>query len=298
MAEFLVQDKPAAAAAADAAADPIAALDHKIPLFTEGTWSRRGLVLAAQISLLVALVAGWQFFAGIPGKPHVLIDEYYVSEPSAIWEALKSFQDSGVLLSNTWSTLETTLYGFLIGAGLGFVFGVLLGLNRLLAQVLNPFVDALYAIPRLALVPLFFLWFGIGLGSRLALVVSVVGFLVFYATYAGVRDVDHEMIDRMRLMRARAWHVHLKATLPSATAFIISGLSISGPYALVVAVTAEMLSSNSGLGYLLIKSSNSFNTAGTFAIILVLMVLGVLLMLAVRGLEAWLLRWKPKRSGR
>jgi NitT/TauT family transport system permease protein len=144
-------------------------------------------------------------------------------------------------------------------------------------------------------VPLFMLWFGIGLNSKLALVISVVAFLVFYATYAGVKDVDHHLVDKMRLMRAKRWHVHAKVTVPSAMSFIIQGLGVSAPYALVVAVAAEMLASNRGLGYLLVNASTQFDTAGTFAIIFVLMLLGIVLMALINLLERRLLRWKPKR---
>lgn len=260
---------------------------------------RRLLITGIQLVLLVAGLIGWEYFAGKPGEPHVLIDEYYVSKPSKIWEAMGLWVSQGQLWPSLWVTLQTTVIGFVLGALAGLVAGFVLGVNPFLAAVCQPFVDAIYAIPRLALVPLFMLWFGIGLGSKLALVISVVAFLVFYATYAGVKDVDHLLVDKLRLMRASRLQVHLKATLPSAMTFIISGLSVSAPYALVVAVTAEMMSSNRGLGYLLVQSANQFDTAGTFAAIFVLMIVGIVLMLVIRLMEMWLLRWKPQRpSGR
>jgi NitT/TauT family transport system permease protein len=96
-------------------------------------------------------------------------------------------------------------------------------------------------------------------------------------------------------MRAKRWQVHAKVTVPSAMSFIIAGLGVSAPYALVVAVAAEMLASNRGLGYLLVNASTQFDTAGTFAIIFVLMILGIILMALINLLERRLLRWKPKR---
>lgn len=256
---------------------------------------RRLVITGLQVALAVVILVLWEYVSGPPGDPHVLIDQYLVSEPSAIWDALVNWYQRGQIWPNVYTTLYETVIGFLLGSLLGLVAGFVIGVSRNLAATLQPFIDALYAIPRLALVPLFMLWFGIGIGSKLALVVSVVAFLVFYATYAGVKDVDHHLIDKMRLMRASRWQVHTKATLPSAMTFIISGLSVSAPYALVVAVTAEMLASNRGLGYLLIQAANSFNTAATFAAIFILMVMGVLLMYFVRLLEHRLLRWKPKR---
>lgn len=260
------------------------------------TFTRRRLAItAAQAAILVGFLGLWEFVSGPPGAPHTLIDEFYVSTPSAIWEALRNWIESGLLWSSTLVTLQETIIGFFIGVALGLVFGFVLGVNRTLSEIFNPFVNALYSIPRLALVPLFILWFGVGIESKLALVASVVSFLVFYATYAGVNDVDHHLVDKMRLMGASSWQVHQKATLPSAMTFIIQGLNISAPYALVVAVTAEMLASNRGLGYLLVSSSGQFYTAGVFAAMFVMMLLGILMMGFVTLLERRLLRWKPRR---
>jgi NitT/TauT family transport system permease protein len=256
---------------------------------------RQGLILGLQVLLAVGILIFWEWAAGPRNTPGILIDEFYVSRPSLIWDALARWITEGVLWISIYYTLETTVLGFIIGTVMGLTVGFLLGVNPLLAAIVKPFINAIYSIPRLALVPLFMLWFGIGIGSKLALVVSVVFFLVFFATYTGVRDVDQELLRKLRLMRASAWSVHTKVTLPAATTFIISGLSISMPYALVAQVTAEMLSSNRGMGYLLIRSSSQFYTPGVFAAITVLMIMGVLLTLGIYWLEGRLLRWKPKQ---
>lgn len=256
---------------------------------------RRALVVAIQLALLALILILWEWASGPAGEPGTIIDEYYISSPSGIAEALGNFAQQGVLLDSILATTQVTLVGFAVGAFLGFVAGVLLGANRFLARVLSPFISALYSIPRLALIPLFILWLGIGIESKIALVASIVFFLVFYATYAGVRDVDQSLIDKMRLMRATRWSVFTKATMPSAASFIIDGLSISGPFALVTAVAAEMFSSNRGLGYLLVRSSSQFQTDGVFACLFILMIMGIILMAAIRLLEGWLLRWKPDR---
>lgn len=255
---------------------------------------RRISIIVLQIAIAIGALLFWEWAAGPKDAPGILIDEFYISRPSLIWEALTRWTKEGVLWISIYYTLETTVLGFLIGTGMGLVVGFVLGVNPFLASVFNPFINALYSIPRLALVPLFMLWFGIGVGSKLALVVSVVFFLVFFATYTGVKDVDPELLRKLRLMRANWWSLHLKVTLPSATTFIISGLSISLPYALVAQVTAEMLSSNRGMGYLLIRSSSQFYTPGVFAAITVLMVMGVLLTWCIQLLEQRLLRWKPR----
>jgi NitT/TauT family transport system permease protein len=255
---------------------------------------RKVAILSVQVLLAIALLIFWEWAAGPRNTPGILIDEFYISRPTLIWDALKRWVSEGILWISIYYTLETTVIGFVIGAGLGLAIGFVLGVNPFLAAVFKPFINAVYSIPRLALVPLFILWFGIGVGSKLAVVVSVVFFLVFFATYTGVKDVDPELLRKMRLMRASWWSLHRKVTLPSATTFIISGLSVSMPYALVAQVTAEMLSSNRGMGYLLIRSSSQFYTPGVFAAITVLMVMGVLLSWGIHWLEGRLLSWKPQ----
>lgn len=256
------------------------------------------LILVSQLILFAVILTVWQFASGTPGEAGKFLDEFTTSTPSAIWEALKGFQDRGELWSNILLTYRVTLIGFTIGASAGFLTGLILGSSRYLADVLSPIINALNSTPRLALMPLFLLWFGIGDGAKTALVVCIVFFLVFYATFAGVKEVDPQVIDRMKLMRAGRISIYRKAILPSAASFIVEGLRVSGPFALVSAVTAEMFSSNHGMGYLVQRSATQFDTAGVFACIIVMSVMGILLMAAIRLLEARLLRWKPERIAR
>lgn len=253
---------------------------------------RRVLILTSQVALLALILVIWQLGSGR------FLDEFTFSKPSEIWSALKSFENRGLLWSNILVSYRVTLIGFAIGAVAGFSSGLVLGLNRYLADVLSPFIGALYSTPRLALVPLFILWFGIGDGAKLALVASIVFFLIFYATFAGVKEVDAQVLDRMKLMRAGRISIIRKAILPSAASFIVEGLRVSGPFALVSAVTAEMFSSNRGMGFLLINSSSQFNTAGVFACIFVLAIMGIALMTTIRLIEMRLLRWKPENINR
>lgn len=256
------------------------------------------LVLVSQLILFAVILAVWELASGSKGEPGKFLDEFTTSTPSAIWEALKGFQDRGELGINILMSYRVTLIGFTIGAAAGFLMGLVLGSSRYLADVLSPLIGALYSTPRLALMPLFLLWFGIGDGAKTALVVGVVFFLVFYATFAGVREVDPQVIDRMKLMRAGRISIYRKAVLPSAASYIVEGLRVSGPFALVSAVTAEMFSSNHGMGYLLMRSATQFDTAGVFACIIIMSLMGILLMGSIRLLEARLLRWKPERIAR
>lgn len=259
---------------------------------------RRILILGSQLVLLLIIMVVWELGSGYEGEPGAFLDQYTVSKPSEIWQALRGFEERGLLWNNILLSYRITLIGFAIGSSAGFLFGLALGLNRYLGDVLSPFLGALYSTPRLALVPLFLLWFGIGDGAKLALVASIVFFLVFYATFAGVKEVDVQVIDRMKLMRAGRLAICRKAILPSAASFIVEGLRVSGPFALVSAVTAEMFSSNRGMGFLLIRSSSQFDTAGVFACIVVLMIMGIALMAAIRLIESRLLHWKQEQVRR
>lgn len=257
---------------------------------TSARRARRMRVIGLQVLLGVAVLTVWEFVSGPPGQG--LVDEFFISKPSAIWAALVDQVTSGVLFPNLLVTFIETTGGFVVGALLGFVVGFVLGVNELASAVIRPYVVALYSVPRLALVPLFILWFGLGLISKIAFVAMIVFFLVFYNTYSGVHDVDRKQIDVLRLMGARKLQIYAKVSLPSAMTWIIAGLSISVPYALVAAVTAEIVSSNSGIGYMLTQSAGQFDTAGVFASILVLVVVGLALTALVGLLERRLLRWK------
>lgn len=257
--------------------------------------TRRRQIQLGRIGVVVAILAAWEVFSGTPGEPGVLIDKFYISQPSDVLAALWQWIVDGVLLTNLIATMQVTILGFICGATLGMIVGFSLGVNRFLSAIFSPIVAALYAIPRLALIPLFLLWFGLGIGSKLALVITVVFFLVFYNTHEGVREVDHGLIDVMRVMKANTWQIHQTVTVPSAMTWIIAGLRISVPYALVAAVTGEMTASNSGMGYLIIRASGQFYTAGVFAGIMVIMVFALLLGALVNLAERRLLRWKPDR---
>jgi NitT/TauT family transport system permease protein len=256
---------------------------------------RKFLILLAQVGVLVSSLAAWQIFAGIPGEePFVLIDKYFVSEPSEVLTALTDWINQGILLSSIMSTANVTLLGLALGVISGMLVGFALGVNPTLSAILNPFVSALYSIPRLALIPLFLLWFGLGLGTRLAIVIVMVFFLVFYNTYSGVKDVQRELIDVMKLMGATKWQIYQKVIIQSAMTWIVAGLRIAAPYALVGAVTAEMLTSNQGMGFLVIRSAGQFYTPGVFAGIAVMMGMALVLTALVTVFEKRILHWKPK----
>lgn len=248
--------------------------------------------------IIVGFLALWEWASGRPGAdPWVLIDEFYVSKPSQILASIQLMIERGILWRAMLDTLYTTLLGFIIGAIGGWLLGIVLGMNRFLGDALNPIIAALYAIPRLALIPVFIIWFGIGRGAIVGLITSIVFFLVFYNTFLGVRDVERRLIDALRFMGASKLDIIMKVTMPSAMNWIIAGLRISVPYALVAAVTGEMMAGSNGMGYVLMQASSQFNTAGVFAAITVLMIIALILDSLVTFVERHALKWKIAALG-
>lgn len=245
-----------------------------------------------QLVLLLAFFGGWQLFAGDPESPLTLVDEFYVSRPSIIVDIVIRWIVSGEIVLHMMTTLQETVVGFGIGASLGMATGLLLGSNKQIGDVVNPFVTAVYSIPRLALVPLFVLWFGIGIGSKLVFVSMVVFFLVFFNSYSGAKDVSPDLVNVLKVMGATRRDILRKVIIPSAMVWILTGLRVSVPYALVAAVTAEIVSSNRGLGFLLVRSANQFFVEGVFAAIVFMVAVSLTLTGLIILVDRHLMVWK------
>jgi NitT/TauT family transport system permease protein len=242
-------------------------------------------LFAFRTLLIVGLLAAWELLS------HV-VDPFFISRPSAIAQRLWEWTLSGVLLFNTVITLEAALWGLLIGAAGGIVLGFALGQNRTLGSVADPLIVALYSLPKVALAPLFILWFGIGLQSKIALAAITVFFLVFFNTYAGVREVDQDLVDVLRIMGAGRADILRRVVLPSALGWIFVGLKVAVPYALIGAVVGEIVASNRGLGYLVQHSAGQFDSTGVFAALFVLMIVATALNELLTRAQGRLMRWK------
>jgi sulfonate transport system permease protein len=244
------------------------------------------MILALQLALALTILTAWQIVA-----PAMALD-FFISRPSEIFAVLLAWVGNGSIFLHLSITSLEAGAGFVIGGAAGIAVGLVLGRNRLLAAVLDPFLTAFYSLPKAALAPLFILWFGIGLDMKIILAATVVFFLVFLNTYTGVRQVSREQISILRLMGANERHLLTKVVIPSALVWVFTGLRLSVPYALIGAIVAEIMASNRGLGYLLSHSASQFDTAGVFAALFVIMALSLLLNLMVRIAERKLLPWK------
>lgn len=244
------------------------------------------LVFALRIILGVLFLVGWQLASG------TLIKEFWISSPTGVYAALVKLWQSGNLGAYVWATVAEAITGFVFGAAAGMLLGIIFGASNLIARVLDPYLIGFYSIPRLALIPLFVLWFGIGFQTKVIFTALLVFFPVFMNTLSGARDVNRDLIDVIRVMGATRLDTVRKILVPSALVWLFAGLRISAPYALIGAVVGEMFTSNAGLGYLISLSASQFDTASLFATLLVITVLGLILTGLVGQLERRMLRWQ------
>lgn len=253
-------------------------------------WGKNGratTVWSLRLFVFVAFLLIWQLAHGLVANP------MFISNPVAVWQQLVTWLGDGTLPMHTWITVQEVAAGYAIGVVTGALLGFALASVHLIYDVFEPFMMALYSIPKVALAPLFIVWFGIGIDMKIILAAVSVFFLVFLNTAAGVREVDRGLIDAVRLMGGSRRDIALKVVLPASMAGLLTGLKVSIPYALIGAVIGELVASNRGLGYLINDSAAQFNTAGVFAAVAVLTVLAMVLNGLVGLLAARTNRWKP-----
>lgn len=246
-----------------------------------------------RIGLFVVVVALWQL-----GSNAGIIDPTAVPSPLAIWQHLVKITLDGSLAFHAWITIQETVAGFLIGTILGIVLGFGIGSNPTLAAVLDPFVIAIYSVPKVALAPLFIVWFGIGIFMKIVLAAVTVLFIVFFNTLAGVRNVDGDLVDAVWLMGASPRDVLFKVLVPSAMSWALTGARIAIPYALIGAIIGELIASNRGIGYLISSAASAYDTAGVFAALIVLTALAMILNAIVDEIDRRLSTWKIDASVR
>jgi len=248
-------------------------------------------IMAARVVVFAVVIGLWQ-----AGSDLRLIDATVVPSPFAIWASLVKIALNGQLAFHSWITIQETLAGFAIGAVGGIVLGFAIGRYPALAEVLDPFILAIYSVPKVALAPLFIVWFGIGIFMKIVLAAVTVLFIVFFNTLAGVRNVDPDLVDAVWLMGAKPRDVLLRVLVPSAMSWALTGVRIAIPYALIGAIIGELIASNRGIGYLISSAASGYDTAGVFAALIVLTVLAMLLNAVVDDIDRRLSKWKVDTS--
>ncbi len=248
-------------------------------------------IALARIVVFVVFVGLWQL-----GSNLNLFDPGIVPSPRAIWAHLWKITLDGSLEFNAWITIQETVVGFSIGAAAGIAMGFGVGRYPALAEILDPFILAVYSIPKVALAPLFVVWFGIGIWMKIVLAAVTVLFIVFFNTLAGVRNVDRDLVDAVWLMGAKPRDVLFKVLVPSAMSWALTGVRIAIPYALIGAIIGELIASNRGIGYLISAAASGYDTAGVFAVLIVLTILAMLLNAVVDVIDRRLSKWKVDAS--
>jgi NitT/TauT family transport system permease protein len=242
--------------------------------------------------LLRALVGGgflgvWQW-----GANSGWLDPFFFSRPTHIATRVVEWVTSGSLWPHLGTTLLEALLAFVIGSLLGVSFGFTLGRLPLAARVLDPYIKIANALPRVALAPLFLLWFGLDIRSKVALGVTLVFFLVFFNTYRGVLEVNPVLVNNARMLGANEAQLIRHVLLPSVLTWIFSSLEAAVGFAIVGAVVGEYLGAARGVGYLIAQAEGVFDTTGVFAGMAVLAAIVLVVSYGVGRVERYLLRWK------
>jgi NitT/TauT family transport system permease protein len=240
-----------------------------------------------QVVALLILLALWEA-AGHAG----MLNPLYLPSPSQIGAALVELFSDGRIWPHLEATFTAALGGLVLGIAVGTVLGVAAALVRLVAELLEPVMTLLNAVPRVILAPLFVIWLGIGLASKIALSFILVAVLIFFTVFTGIRQVDRRMVERVITLGGGRWALVRHVYLPSVTAWILSNLKIAVGFAFTGALVGEFVAATHGLGYLLSFAQSTYNAALMFALIVLILAV-VLLIFGIAGrLEKYLLRWQ------
>jgi NitT/TauT family transport system permease protein len=239
-----------------------------------------------QLIVLVVLIAIWEALS-------FWLTTYWVGSPLGVLQGFVSGVLSGDLLRHSSYTLLEAVAGFVIGAVPAAALPFLLRRMPIMTAILDPFMVGGYGAPKLALAPLFILWFGIGIESKVALVAITVFFIVYFAALAGIRALDAKLVQMAQVVGANERDVARHIVFPGAVPYIFTGFRIAMPYSIGGAVIAELISANRGLGYLIQLSAMNFDTTGVFVALVAVTLIVFLGNWTVNVAEARLLRWRP-----
>ena len=222
------------------------------------------------------------------------IEPFLISSPSRIFMSFIDHIQAGTLLEHALVTFKEIGIGFPLGAISGIATGYFFGRSRALAEIFEPIMMALYGIPRTALAPLFIVWLGIGIWSKVGVVFLLVFFLNFFNTYAGMKQMDQEYIDLARLMGASKWKLTFRVILPAVSPYIFTGVKTSIPFAVIGAIVGEFIAATEGIGFFIRLSAGVFKTADVFVGIIVLMFMVIVMNKIADMVERRVLQWQTQ----
>ncbi len=248
----------------------------------------RASIAAGRLGVALAFFGLWEALsrAGI-------LDPFFFSRPSAVVSRVWTMAATGTVWPHLATTFTEALLAFLLGSLAGAAGGFLLARSQWWSAVLGPYIQVANSLPRVVLAPIFLLWFGLGIWSKVALGVTVVFFVVFFNTAKGVREVNPVLLDNARMLGATEQQLARHVLLPSALAWIFSSLEISAGMAIIAAVVGEYLGAARGVGYLIAHAEGVFDTAGVMAGMVFLAAFVLAISAVLKRLERRLLRWQP-----
>jgi NitT/TauT family transport system permease protein len=236
--------------------------------------------------LVIALLIGWQAYVRASG-----VNGFILPAPAQVWNAYLDELGRATLWRHTAATLYETVVGFVWATVIGLGLGVLIGRWRWLETTLNPFVVATQVVPKVALVPLFVVWFGFGPVSKVLLAATLAFFPILTNTVLGVKSVDLGHRDVMVALNAPRWKVFTRLELPSALPYVLTGMEVGVVLAIIGAVVGEYLGGNTGLGYLLIAKMNAYETDSLFAVIIHMTLIGFAFYWVMGSVRRLLIPW-------
>ena len=242
---------------------------------------------ARRTAALVAALALWEL-AGRVGW----LNPFYAPAPSVIGATVVELFTEGDIYQHLEATFGAALAGLVLGLLAGAVLGFIAALVRPVAELLEPVMAMLNAIPRVILAPLFIIWLGIGIASKVALAFILVVVITFFAVYNGIRDVDFRLVERVKTLGGGQWVLLREVYVPSVVAWVMGSLKVAVGFAFTGAVVGEFVAASRGLGYLLSFAQSTYNAALTMALIFLIMAFVMVLFGGAGVLERYLLRWK------
>ena len=245
-----------------------------------GAGLRRGAALLVLLAVWESLsLAGW-------------LDPFYMPPPTAVGQVMFTLAAGGELWPHLGATATAALAGLLLGLAIGIALGFAAALSPVVAELLEPVMILLNAIPRVILAPLFVIWLGIGLASKLALATILVAVLIFFSVFNGIKEVDRRLVERVRTLGGGRRVLIREVYVPSVTAWVLGNFKVAVGFAFTGAVVGEFVASSRGLGYLLQFAQSTYNAALTIALIVIIMTFVLVLFALAARLERRLLRWR------
>jgi NitT/TauT family transport system permease protein len=263
---------------------------------------RRSRVPLYQFALLAVLLGLWEVLTRVPYLiKNTFLDPFFISRPSLIAQQLWSWTfgaRAGFLLPHLMSTLAATLLGLIVATVTGFLVGLLLSQSPTMAKTLNPFIVGLNSLPRIAMVPLITMVFGLGLLAKVVTAWFVVFFLIFFNTFKGSISIEKHLLQFCQTLGATPRQLMWSVRVPSALAWTFAALPNAISFSLVAVVIAEFVGTTKGMGYLIVTALSTLNATEMFAAITVLGLSGLILVAIAERIERRLLRWSPQFNER